>query len=105
MEISTSTTLMITLLVATLFWMAQAVHWKRKAQQAEHAAMGMAVDLSRVGKDSWNAGWEAGRKHGIGLMFKVAMKTEARGGDVLRALSDVRKQPEDESIVQVPIEA
>lgn len=93
------------LVLTNLSFALLAWHWRKQAKASERAAMGMACDLSRVGRDSWEAGWAAGRKYGIGLMFKAAIKTADRGGDVLDALSKVRHATEEAPIVQVLEEA
>lgn len=90
----------LVLALTTISFAVQARYWRKQARASEHAAMGMAAQLARVGRESHDAGWQSGKRHAIGLMYKIASKANHEGRDILTALHEVA-QPDAEPIVQV----
>lgn len=88
------------LFATTISALFQAAHWRKKAQESERHAMQMGLDLSRVGRENHDTGWIQGRKHAIGLMYRIACRATQNGTDVLEALRKV-DQIEEASVVQV----
>jgi hypothetical protein len=78
-------------------------HWRRQARANDHGMMmQQLIETASACRAGYAGGYDEGRKHAIGLMYKIAVKADHEGRDVILALRDVDKQAETESIVQVP---
>lgn len=93
------------LFITTVSALVQVAIWRKKAKDSEHAAMDMAMQLSRVARDSHDAAWEECKRHMLRLLYRIAIRAEREGRDAFAALRDVSQQVETESVVQVPAEA
>jgi len=78
-------------------------HWRRQARtNRDHGMMQLLLETASAHREGYAEGYDEGRKYAIGLMYKIAVKADHEGRDVILALRDVGKQTETESIVQVP---
>ena len=77
-------------------------YWRRRARASERTDLQTALEMYHARQDGIDEGLTAGRKHGIGLMYKIAVKAHHEGRDVLEALRAVGREQLDIPIVQVP---
>ena len=95
----------IVLIVTNISFALLANHWRKQARASERTDLQTALDMYHARQDGIDEGLTAGRKHGIGLMYKIAVKAHHEGRDVLEALRAVGREQLDLPIVQVPEEA
>ena len=103
--VDTLTIACIVLIVTNIRFALLANHWRRRAKQSARALLQSVLDAVGARRASRDADWQSGKRHGIGLMYKIAVKADHEGRDVLSALRAVGREQLDLPIVQVPEEA
>ena len=94
----------IVLVITNISFALLANHWRRAAKQSERAKLQTMLDAGCARRARRDADWQSGKRHGIGLMYKIAVKAHHEGRDVLEAMREVGREQLDIPIVQVPEE-
>ena len=93
----------LVLIVTNIVFALLSNHWRAEAKHNAQAALDLGMEASRARPEGHAEGWEKGKRHGIGLMYKIACKADHEGRDVIAALFAVVKEQraEEALIVQV----
>ena len=100
--VDTLTIACIVLVLTNVSFALLANHWRRRVKQSELSKLQTMLDAYRERRARRDADWQSGKRHGIGLMYKIAVKAHHEGRDVLEALRAVGREQLDIPIVQVP---
>lgn len=95
----------LVLMITTIFFAVDSLYWRRQAKQSAHDALQMGLTLSRANQATWDAAWAECRRHTMGLLHQIATRADREGRDAFAVLREVSERAEDDSFVQVPIEA
>ncbi len=100
--VDTLTIACIVLVITNISFALLANHWRRRARASERTDLQTALDMYHARQDGIDEGKRLGLRHGIGLMYKIAVRADHEGRDVLEALRTVGREQLDIPIVQVP---
>ena len=92
----------IVLVLTNISFALLANHWRRRAKRADRNMMQALLDAASAHREGYSDGYDEGRRHAIGLMYKIARRADHEGRDVLEALRTVGREQLDIPIVQVP---
>ncbi len=101
--VDTLTAACIVLVLTNISFALLANHWRRAAKQTnDRTTMQLLLDTASALREGHGLGYDEGRRHAIGLMYKIAVRADHEGRNVLEALRTVGREQLDIPIVQVP---